>query len=341
MQFPMIGALLAALFFAFPMNARSEDDSARVRKAVERSTLDQPGTNPFHLKAVLAPSRERDRDSGRTGEVEIWWQSPTRFRREVRSPEFHQIEIVDGDHRWQKNQGDYFPDWLRQMAVALVRPVPSLDEVLKMVEESDVKKLMGSTYYQWSVMSSDGNVQKGIGATVALTDSTGLLFYCGAPGWGAIYHDYKKFHGRTVGRTVGAGSPEITARIVTLEDLKDVPAEFFNAQATGADANPIETVMVDELSLRKHLLQPSPIIWPAVQNGPQQGALTTEVVVDREGKVREIGTIVSDNPALSDAAREAISTMRFAPYLVNGKPAQIISRITMSFKAARLGGPEK
>jgi hypothetical protein len=33
--------------------------------------------------------------------------------------------------------------------------------------------------------------------------------------------------------------------------------------------------------------------------------------------------------------------MRFAPYLVNGKPAQIISRITMSFKAARLGGPEK
>jgi TonB family protein len=337
----MIGTLLAALLFALPIHARSEDDSARVRKAVERSTLDQPGTKPFHLKAVLAPTLARDRDSGRTGEIEIWWQSPTRFRREVRSPEFHQIEIVDGEHRWQKNEGDYFPDWLRQTAVALVRPIPYLDEVLKMVEESDVKKLMGSTYYEWSVMSTDGNVQKGIGATVALTDSTGLLFYCGAPGWGAIYHDYKKFHDRTVGRTVGAGSPEVTARIVTLEDLKDVPAEFFNAQATGADANPIETVIVDELSLRKQLLQPSPITWPAVQNGPQQGVLTTEVVVDREGKVREIGTIVSDNSALADAARKAISTMRFTPYLVNGKPVQVNSRITMSFKTARPGGREK
>jgi hypothetical protein len=337
----MIGALLAALLLASPINARSEDDSTRVRKAVKRSTLDQPGTPPFHLKAVFAPSRDRDRESGRTGEIEIWWQSPTSFRREVRSLEFHQIEILDGEHRWQKNEGDYFPDWLRQTAVALVRPVPSLDEVLKMVEESDVKKLMGSTYFEWSVMSSDGNVQKGIGATVALTDSTGLLFYCGAPGWGAIYHDYKKFHDRMVGRTVGVGSPEVTARIVTLEDLKDVPAEFFNAQATGADANPIETVMVDEVSLRKHLLPPSPITWPAVQNGPQQGVLTTEIVVDREGKIREIGTIVSDNRGVDDAARIAIFTMRFTPYLVNGKPVQVISRITMPFKAAGPGGPEK
>jgi TonB family protein len=337
----MIVALFAALLFAFPTNARSEDDSARVRKAVERSTLDQPGTKPFHLKAVVAPTRERDRDSGRTGEIEIWWLSPARFRREVRSPEFHQIEIVDGEHRWQKNEGDYFPDWLRQTAVALVRPVPSLDEVLKMVEEADVKKLMGSTYYQWSVMSSDGNVQMGVGATVALTDSTGLLFYCGAPGWGAIYHDYKKFHDHMVGRTVGVGSPEITARIVTLEDLKDVPAEFFNAQATGTDANPIETVMVDELSLRKHLQQPSVITWPAVQNGPQQGVLTTEIVVDREGKVREIGTIVSDNRGLDDAARKTISAMRFTPYLLNGVPVQVISRITMAFKATSSGGSEK
>ena len=334
-------ALLALLFIALPHIARSEDATARVRKAVKRSTLDQPGTEPFHLKAALAPSRERDRDLGRTGEIEIWWQSPTRFRREVRSPEFHQIEIVDGEHRWQRNEGDYFPDWLRQTAIALVQPIPSLDEVLKSVEEADTKRIMGSTYYQWSIMSSDGNVQKGIGATVALTDSTGLLFYGGGSGWGAIYHDYKKFHDRMVGRTVGVGSPEVTARILNLEDLKDAPATLFDAQAAGADANPIETVMIDELLLRKNLVQPPQITWPAVQNGAQQGVLTTEIVVDRQGKVREIGPIVSDNPAIGDAARKAISAMHFAPYLLNGKPVQVISRITMPFKAARLEGAAK
>jgi hypothetical protein len=341
MRIPIVVTILAALVAVCPFDARGEDAAARVREAVKRSTLDQPGTKPFHLKAVLAPTQERDRDSGRTGEIEVWWQSPTRFRREVRSPEFHQIEIVDGDHQWQKNEGDYFPEWLRRTAVALVRPVPSLDEVLAMVREADTRRLMGSTYYQWSVMSSDGSVQKGIGASVALTDSSGLLFYCGGPGWGAIYHDYKKFHDRMVGRTVGVGSPEVTAKIVTLEDLKDVPVTLFDAQATGADVHPIDTVMVDELSLRKHLLQFSQPTWPAVQNGARQGVLTTEVVVDRGGNVREVGPIVGDNPAVSEAARKAISAMHFTPYLLSGIPVQVVSRITMPFNTAHLDEIQK
>ncbi len=319
--------------FAVPARDPSEEAVARVREAVKRSTLDQPGTPPFHLKAVLAPSRERDRDSGRTGEIEIWWQSPTRFRREVRSPEFHQIEIVDGEHRWQKNEGDYFPDWLRQTAVALVRPIPYLDEVLASVAEADTRRLMGSTYYQWSIMSSDGSVQKGMGASVALTDRTGLLFYGGGAGWGAIYDEYKKFHDRVVGRKVGVGAPEVTAKIIALDDLKDAPATLFDTQAIGADPHPIETVRIDELLLRKNLVQPSIVTWPAVHSGPQQGVLTTEVVLDREGKVREIGTIVGDNPAVNEAARKAIFAMRFTPYLLNGVPVQVISRITMPFKA--------
>jgi hypothetical protein len=51
--------------------------SKEVKKAVERSTLDRPGTKPFHLKAVLSPRFDRDKASGLTGKVEIWWASPT------------------------------------------------------------------------------------------------------------------------------------------------------------------------------------------------------------------------------------------------------------------------
>lgn len=76
--------------------ALAEDLTGQVKKAVEKITLDQPGTKPFHLKAEYAPSFERDKDSRRTGEVEIWWESPTHWRRAVRSPEFRQIAIVDG-----------------------------------------------------------------------------------------------------------------------------------------------------------------------------------------------------------------------------------------------------
>ena len=318
-----------------PITSHAENAAKRVREAVRRSTLDQPGTPPFHLKAVLAPTLERDHESGRTGEIELWWQSPTRFRREVRTPEFHEVEIVDGDRRWVKHEGDYFPEWLRQTAVALVLPIPELERVISKVEESDTRRLMGHTYYEWSIMSTDGKVEKGMGATVALTDSTGLLFYAGGFAWGAIYHDYAKFHNRMVGRRVGVGTPEVTARIVTLKDLKDAPASLFDAQAPGGDPHPVNTVLLGELALRRQLVSPVQVTWPTVQNGPVEGVLTTSVCVDRKGNVREVGTIVSDNPGLNDAARKAIFSMHFTPYLMNGEPLQVVSRITMAFKTSR------
>ena len=86
--------VLQMIFVALSLNALcivhlpAEDLSGQVKKAVEKSTLDQPGTRPFHLKATFAPSRERDKGTNRVGEIEIWWQSPTKWRREVSSPSF-------------------------------------------------------------------------------------------------------------------------------------------------------------------------------------------------------------------------------------------------------------
>ncbi len=74
---PRILCFLLALFVAACSTAaHSEDIVKRVQKAVAISTIDQQGTHPFHLKAVFAPSLDRDRDSGRTGLVDIWWKSP-------------------------------------------------------------------------------------------------------------------------------------------------------------------------------------------------------------------------------------------------------------------------
>ena len=335
MRFSRLAALLAASLALASFCLARKDDASEVRKVVLRSTLNQPGTKPFHLKAVIAPSLARDRESNRTGEVEIWWASPTEWRREVRSPEFHQIAVVKGSQEWQRNEGDYFPEWLRETAVALVDPVPNLDEAVKRVNEADVKKLFGNTYYAWMTMSTDGIVEKGMGATIAVTDKTGLLFYGGDLGWGALFKDYKNFHGRVVAMTVTHGTPEVTARVIMLEELRDTPAGLFDASASSSDVPLLQTVIVEERVLRKSLLHMDPVVWPPLKDGPLEGVMTTSITVDRAGRVREIGTIVTDNNAMSDAARKIIAAMQFAPYLQNGVPVQVVSRITMPFKAAR------
>jgi hypothetical protein len=343
LQWDMRKALLILAFCLSLMclpKLHADDLAKRVKKSVELSTLDQPKTPPFHLKASLAPSLERDRASGRTGEVEIWWETPERWRRDVRCPVFRQIQIVDGDRIWQKNEGDYFPEWLRETANALIHPVPVSDELIAQVKGAEVRNLMGGTYLSWTLMSGIGDAQKGMGAGISMRDDTGLLFTASGFGWGGLFHDYASFHNRKVAHTVSVGSPEVTAKITTLEDLGPAPTNLFDATAAGADQSPIRTVLLEEQVTRKNQLSGDPASWPPLKDGPLEGLLTTEISIDRTGKIRDIGTIVSDNPGVSDAARQQIATLQFKPFLLNGTPVQAVSRFTLRFKTARPEGVE-
>jgi hypothetical protein len=311
-----------------------------VKRAVERSTLDQPGTKAFHLKAVLAPSFERDKESGRTGEVEIWWTSPTHWKREVRSPEFHQIEVVDGAHDWQKNEGDYFPQWLQQTSEELIKPVPPLNEVLEQAKQAEIRRMGPITNLGWIVPSGTPEVHNILREFVALQNGTGLLLYAGGLGWGAEFGDYVEFHGRMIARTVNVGSPQVTARVTILEDLGVIPVDFLDTTGKDGDATPLHTVLIDETSLRKNLLPIEPVSWPALQDGPLEGNVTSQIVVDRQGKVRQIGTLVSENSGVNDAGKQAIAAMRFKPFVVDGVPVQVMSQITLPFKTMRPVGTE-
>src|SRR6266536_2464538 len=217
------------LIFVFLSAADAEDMTGKVKKAVERSTLNQPGTKPFHLKAVLAPSFERDKGSGRSGNIEIWWASPSQWKREIRSPEFHQIEIVSNGHDWQKNEGDYFPEWLRETAVQLVNPLPELDQVLDHVKTAENRNFTGQINIDWSATTGTAEARNIQRYSVGLELKTGLLLYTYGFGWGAAFKDYHGFHGLMVARTLEVGTPQLTAKVQTLDDLGDVPARFFEA----------------------------------------------------------------------------------------------------------------
>jgi len=132
----------------------------------------------------------------------------------------------------------------------------------------------------------------------------------------------------------------VTAKVTTLEDLRDIPPGLFDTEATGGDVSLLRTEEVEETSLRKNLLPMEPVEWPALKDGPLEGAITTKIVVDRTGKVRELGSILSDNPGLSEAAGKTIGSMQFKPYLQDGMSVQVVSRITMPFKTVRPAGVE-
>src|SRR5215469_2232439 len=329
-------SLLLVSVWVLSLHAVGENMVGKVRKAVERSTLNQPGTKPFHLKATVNPSFERDKDSGRIAQVEIWWVSPVQWRSEIRSADFHQIEVFNNNRDWQKNEGDFYPEWLRETVVQLINPLPSLNEVLEHVKTAESRNLFGRQInIEWTATTGTAEVRNIQRFAVALQPSSGLLLYTYGFGWGAEFKNYRDFHGRMVARAVNVGSPQVTASIETLEDLGAMPSGFFNSDAKEGDAKPLGTQLIDEPTLRKNLLAMEPVSWPAIQDGALEGNVTGWIVVDRAGNVREMDGIVSENSAMNETGSEAIMQMRFKPFLVNGIPVQVLSQFTLPFKTRR------
>jgi hypothetical protein len=185
--------------------------------------------------------------------------SETRQRHEIRSTDFHQIEIFNNTHDWQKNDGDFFPEWLRETAVQLINPLPSSSEVLEHVKTTESKNLFGQqTNIEWTATTGTAEVRKIQRYVIALQPSTGLLLYTYGFGWGAEFKDYRDFHGRMIARTVNVGSPQVTAKIETLEDLGEVPPGFFNSDEKDGDPKPLGTELIDEPTLRKNLVPMEP-----------------------------------------------------------------------------------
>ena len=65
------------------------------------------------------------------------------------------------------------------------------------------------------------------------------------------------------------------------------------------------------------------------------------VVVDREGVVRSVDDVFSDNPGLQQAAQEQIAKWRFRPHLDHGFPVQVISTLTFPFTVQRVDSDAK
>ena len=143
-----------------------------------------------------------------------------------------------------------------------------------------------------------------------------------------------------IARVITSGSPEVKAKVDVLEELPPVSKDFLDASQPGGDAHPIQTIELDEVTLRRNLEPSAPPVWPALRDGPLEGILTTRIIVDRSGHARDCSTPISDNPGVNETAGKYICGLTFRPVMVGGEPVQVVSRFTMPFKTVRPAGAE-
>jgi hypothetical protein len=300
-----------------------------VDKALAKGSLTYGDAQPFHIRvSVTEPENPQ---SPYQGTIEEWWVSSAQWRRDVRDKSgLHQIIVVSDGKKTEKDEGDYFPLWLRDFETAIFDPIPN----------PNAWKMNGAVIEQLTLPNgarSDAGVRArskigtGDRATDAFSnlsfDSDGRLKYFVSPRYSMEFHDYKAFGRKQIPRKF-VDDPEpgttLVGEVVVLEnETKAAGANDLFSPLPSVDdrfrSAPLDSEQMENLTEGN-----ATIAWPSVRSGNIHGHLAMYISADSEGNVREAWPLNSDNAGLEDPAREQVRKWKLKPAVdSSGKRVQV------------------
>ena len=318
-----------AIAFLLPTAASAQTSVVEAsEKALKRSQLTQPGSKPFHLVANL---KEKDSpDSDYQAGVEMFWVSPTKWRRTITSGKFSQVRVVNGEKVFEQNTGDYLPVWVNNMVTSIFDPLPFLEAIRK----SD-RKIGTDAPAGLRLTETCADFPGRLDRWMICFQSDGLfssIFTKG--GYAAQFRNYTKFGDKRVPRLIES-DPEpgthLETRVTTLEDLNAPDERMFEIEKPTPASEQIVSVRVTDDFIRKFAIGSTEIDWPTVGEGHVTGGCAVYVSADRTGQIREAWPGGCDNAALEGPLRTAMLKWKIKPAVSNGNPVQVESLMGFTF----------
>lgn len=94
----------------------------------------------------------------------------------------------------------------------------------------------------------------------------------------------------------------------------------------------IEPVVVPEYVMRSLVTEQPAVAYPA-NAGRQQGTVTLQVLIGRDGTVQD-AKFLQGSLAFARAAIDGVKQWKFKPYVMNGRAVSVQTLLTMTFKPA-------
>jgi len=322
-------AILASVILFSSVAAGGDSIADIPKKATDASRITLPGSHPFILKATVLEATNPSNEQYKA-EIEEYWVAPDKWRRTVRTSDFSQTLIVNGEKTTEQLTGDYYPNWLRTIVAGIFDPAAVLQGV-DLSRSSDNPVIGGKQVCRrFAFMAGIAPVSNKVFSTFCFEE--GLLESVGEPGYEIRYKNYKGFGGKRVARTISEyieSGTELEAKIYDLTELGTPDEAQFAVQQI---STPLQTVRTDEATLRSLALTAPDVVWPTVRSGAEDGTLSLYVCLDRSGRVREIYELNSSNPGLSDVARDQVMKWQFKSAMSHGNRVQVESILTFAFQ---------
>jgi hypothetical protein len=340
-------AVLLALIFSVRAHGQIRQTSVplgnAVSKALAKNSLTGDGARPFHLRVIV--SEPENPQSPYQGTIEEWWSSPTEWRREVTAKSgMHQTIVVADGKKSEKDEGDYFPLWLRNFVTALVDPIP--DSSAWTSSKATINQI---TFPNGQRSDACARMQFKVGTGSRATDAFANLCFDGkdqlesviSPRYSMEFHDYHGFGKKQIARKL-SDDPEpgtaLSGDVVQLEDLsRTYPNNPFSPLPTNDGR--FESTELSSAELESLTAGNTPIAWPPVRSGNLHGFLAMYISADAQDHVREAWPLNSDNAGLEDPARAQVEKWTITPAKDSaGNPVQVDGGLGFSFHTV-IGNP--
>jgi TonB family protein len=316
----MRALLLTIGIVAAGVHASAQGPSEAVKnlfsKTVERSSLTTPGSPPFHLKLRVSDDKKERPEFA--AEIEIWWASPDKWRREIKSTVFSQTALQHGPHYAESSSGDYLPWWLHNVITETLDPLP-----LAELQSVNLSQLPADRCLKWDDTFAQGSDQIGITNLVCFNSDDTLKTVISRTA-AAKFDNYRNFGPKKVARAMEswAHTPDnknvdLRTTVAYIESLQEIPELFAVSTDTPPNAR-LRFVNVPESALRDYV-QPEPVYRPQPVNPHVgRGTVLIDVTTDKHGHVRTASIKESAGKTLDDAALQAALQWEFTPSLMKG-----------------------
>jgi len=332
MKFHFSLALSLALLASFAV----ADSKQQIAEDLFKKAADHSGP----LTAIKGPYRIQYKlifyDS-QTGAVEgsysRIWLSRHQWRREVSMPEFSEVSVSDGPSTWIERKPHLFEPsnvsrFLGSLESSSSPRLNPNDLVSKVKEETKGPARMQC------VETRNPLAPPPIGDKSFCFDATnGAIVRLKEADLRTEFSDFESGDGAVIARKVQQfRGKELVAegQLITLSS-QELPARGLLDHS----ANARQFSNCDGKVTPGKLIQHKNPEYPAVARmAHQEGTVQVYVVIDVDGKPKDIEIVRGASKLLNDAALEAIRQWRYQPYICDGIPVQVESVVDTNFNLA-------
>jgi hypothetical protein len=316
----------------------------KVARALAKTQLTGPNAQPFHIKVIV--SEPENTQSPYQGSIEEWWQSDDQWRREVVAKDgLRQTIVVAAGKRTERDEGDYFPLWLRSFVTAVFDPLPNAA-----AWQSSGGKIEQIILPNGAMSDACVRGKSKIGSGDRATDAFSNICFDGedrlksivTPRYSMEFADYAGFGKKQIARKL-TDDPEPGTELVGLvtklenESKSDAGSKLF--APLDANDDRFSTVNVGSAQMEQLSAGNQPIAWPTVRSGNVKGHLAIYISADATGQVREAWPLNSDNAGLEDPARDQVRKWKLNPAKdPSGAPVQVDGALGFEFET-KIGNP--